>query len=200
MGKSKNYIKMAQASMLVALTILLAFTPIGYLKIGLIEITFMTVPVIIAAVLLGPTYSTLIGAIFGASSFIQCFGMSIFGSTLFAINPVFTFIICVVPRVLMGYLAGLFYQIFSKSDKTKNFSHIIASVSAPVLNTLFFMTALVLLFGNSEYIQEMMAFFNTENFFIFAVLFVGTNGLIEAIICTILGFTLVKVLVKILKK
>ena len=74
--------RLVQLAILVAIMLILAFTPLGYLKVGAIEITFMTIPVVIGAILLGPPAGAFLGGVFGLTSFIQCFGMSAFGSAL----------------------------------------------------------------------------------------------------------------------
>ena len=51
------------------------------------------------------------------------------------------------------------------------------------LNTLFFMTALVVLFGNTEYMQNLIA---GRNIIVFICVFVGINALSEMISSTIL--------------
>lgn len=38
--------KLVQMAILIAVMLILAFTPLGYLKVGAIEITFMTIPVV----------------------------------------------------------------------------------------------------------------------------------------------------------
>lgn len=74
----QKLVRLVLTALLTALIIVMAFTPLGYLKAGAIEITFITIPVIIGAVLLGPVGGLFLGAVFGITSFIQCFGMSTF--------------------------------------------------------------------------------------------------------------------------
>ena len=78
---------MVQTAILAAILILMAFTPLGYLKVGTISITFLTLPVVIGAILLGPLSGAILGGVFGLTSFAQCFGMDVFGTTLMGINP-----------------------------------------------------------------------------------------------------------------
>lgn len=72
--------KLVQMAILIAVMLILAFTPLGYLKVGAIEITFMTIPVVVGAIILGPAAGAVLGGVFGLTSFIQCFGMSAFGA------------------------------------------------------------------------------------------------------------------------
>ena len=90
--------KMVQMAILVAIMLIFAYTPLGYLKVGLIEITFMVLPIAIGAIILGPGCGAILGGLFGVTSFIQCFGASAFGTFLLSMNPILTFITCMVPE------------------------------------------------------------------------------------------------------
>ncbi|MGN0660577.1 MAG: ECF transporter S component [Oscillospiraceae bacterium] len=188
-------------SVLVAIEIIFAFTPLGYLKVGVIELTFMTLPVIVGAAALGPAAGAVLGAVFGITSFAQCFGMSAFGVALLAINPVFTFIVCLVPRVLTGWLGGLVFKAVAKFDKTKLLSYLASSVATPLLNTVLFTGTLMLLFWtNGEFIAKMTEWaIPVDAIGAFVVAFVGMNGLIEAGVCAVVGTIITKALSKIFK-
>ena len=45
---------MVQLAVLIAIMLILAFTPLGYLRIGPLAISLMTIPVVIGAMILGP--------------------------------------------------------------------------------------------------------------------------------------------------
>ena len=197
---SKKVLFLTQTAILTAIIFLMSFTPIGYLKVGFVEITFLVIPVAVGAILLGPAVGTFLGFMFGVSSFIQCFTGSVFGAALLSINPVFTALFCVIPRTLMGFLASVIFRGMYKSTKKGNISCAVASLSASVLNTLLFILVLILFFGRSDYISMMMqTTFNTDSILLFSLLFVGWNGLIEAITCTVIGFGISAVLLKLMK-
>ena len=187
--------RLVQMSILIAIMLILAFTPLGYLKVGAIEITFMTIPVVVGAILLGPASGAVLGGVFGLTSFIQSFGMSTFGAALLNINPFLTFLVCMVPRVLMGYLSGVIFQLLHRGGKTKILSFAVSSLSGAVLNTVFFVTMLMLLFGSSDYMMSMRGGMGLLSFL---AAFVGINGLVEAIVAFILGTAISKALVQFL--
>jgi len=185
-GKSKFFTtrNLVQLALLTAIIVLMSFTPIGYLRTPIVEITFITVPVVVGAIVIGPAAGAFLGGVFGVTSFIQCFGMSQFGTTLFSINPVFTFILCIVPRVLMGWLCGLIFRALNRSDRTKLqlLSYGVGALSGPVLNTVLFVLFLIVLFGSTDYIRGF-----GPNIPAIIVTIVGLNGVIEAVVCTVLG-------------
>ncbi len=184
-------------ALFIALIVLLQFTPLGYFKIGPLEFSLLTLPVVLAAMLLGTWSGLLMGCVFGLTSFIQCFGASPFGAALLAVNPVYTFLVCVLPRALMGFLAGLLFQALTKRRTAPAFwTFAVTSLAAALMNTVFFMTTLLALFSRSDYLQSMI---NGQNLLVFAALFVGIQSLVEAGVCTILGTALGKGLWRALK-
>lgn len=190
----KNTKTLVTYGLLTAIIVLMAFTPIGYLKTLGIEITFLMIPVIVGAVVLGPRAGAFLGGVFGITSFIQCFGMSTFGAELLAINPIFTFILCMLPRILAGACCGVIFK--SLKNHSETLSYFAASVSGALLNTIFFVLGLILLFGSSEYIKAMQG---GKNLLAFAVVFVGLNGAIEAVVATIAGTAIGKAIAALIK-
>ena len=188
---SANTLKMIQLALLTAVIVLMAFTPVGFIRTPGLEITLIGIPVVVGAVLLGPSGGAFLGAVFGLCSFIQCFGMSPFGAVLLGINPLWTFVVCFIPRTLMGWLSALLFKGLRKVDKTRFFSFLAACLGGALLNTILFMTALMLCFGQSEYILGMQG---SMNVFAFVLAFVGVNGLIEAIVCAVAGTAVSKAL------
>jgi uncharacterized membrane protein len=178
-------------AVLVAILLLLEVTGLGYLPVSALTLTIMQIPVVVGAIVLGPTAGTVLGTVFGLTSFFQCFGKNAFGVALMSINPFLTFVVCVVPRVLMGFLCGVIFKALAKKDRTKWVSYGVASLSGAVLNTVFFMVALMLCFGQTEYIQNMMG---GMNIIPFVIAFVGLQGLVEAIVCFVAGTAVSKAL------
>ena len=77
MNKTGNFSKvqrMVILAVLIALTLVMALTPLGYLKIGALSISFLCIPIAIGATVLGPTAGLILGTLFGITSFVQCFG------------------------------------------------------------------------------------------------------------------------------
>ena len=53
----------------------MAYTPLGYLNIGPLAVTFNVIPVAVCAIVLGPTGGAIAGAVFGLTSFMQAMGI-----------------------------------------------------------------------------------------------------------------------------
>lgn len=184
---------LVRLAILVAITLVLAYTPLGYFRTAGLEVSFLMVPVTVGAVVLGPAAGAILGGVFGLTSFIQCLTASTFGATLLAINPVFTFLTCVVSRVLAGLLPGLLFKAWTAHSEKKNgiVPCAVCSLLASALNTLFFMGCLCLFFFRTDFIQGLAA---GANVIAFAAAFVGVQGLIEAAVCFVLGTAIGKAL------
>ncbi len=146
--KNKHLLAMVKLAMLVALLMIFCFTPIGFLKIGIVEITFNMIPVVIGAIVIGPAAGAFLGALFGAASFWQCFGQSTFGTLLFGVNPFFTVLICFVPRILAGLLPGLIFR--AMTNKKDNIAaYFVSAAVGSLTNTVLFVGGFCLLFKDT---------------------------------------------------
>ncbi len=146
--KNERLFAMVKLAMLVALLMIFCFTPIGFLKIGIVEITFNMIPIVIGAIVIGPAAGAFLGALFGAASFWQCFGQSAFGVLLFGVNPFFTAIICFVPRILAGLLPGLIFRAMTRK-KDSITAYFVAAAVGSLTNTVLFVGGFCLLFKDT---------------------------------------------------
>ncbi len=181
--------------LLTAVLLVMSFTPIGFLTIGPLAITLNMIPVAIGAIALGPKGGAVLGAVFGITSFLQCIGIggtSPMGVILFEINPVLAFVQRFVPRLVMGILTAYIYK-FTKKAFNSTAANYVSGFSAAFLNTALFMGFLVLLFGNTEYMTELIG---GKNIIVFICTFVGINAVFEMAVSTVLTGIIVKALEK----
>lgn len=191
--------EMVTTAMLSAILLLMSYTPLGYLNIGPLAISLNMIPVAIGAITLGPIGGMILGGMFGITSFLQCLGIggtSAMGVVLFEINPFLTFVQRFVPRLLAGLLSAYIYKAFHRIFNS-TVAGFITGFGAALLNTVLFMTALVLFFGNTPYLQTLI---NGQNVIIFICTFVGINAVVEmfagALIVGVIGRVLVKFLTR----
>lgn len=188
---------MVELALMVAIIFIMAFTPLGYFRTPGLSITFLTVPVAVGAVILGPKGGAACGLAFGITSLIQAFIGGSFGTMLLSINPAGTAFTCIVPRILEGWLCGLIFQAVRKVSK--NGAYFAASLACPLLNTLFFMSSLVVIFYHTDYIQGFVETLGVSNPFTFVVAFVGVQGAIEAVVCFLIASVVSRALATALK-
>ncbi len=130
---------MVLTAVLAALVLLMSFTPLGYLRVGPVSITFLTIPVAIGAMVVGPYAGLFLGALFGLTSLIQAITGDPFGQFLLGVNPFLTGVLCIVPRALMGYLTGFLFKIYRKLSKREPaIPMALGGATASLLNTILF--------------------------------------------------------------
>ena len=179
--------------LLTAILLVMSMTPLGYLNIGPLAISFNMIPVAVGAAALGPVGGAVLGAVFGMTSFLQCLGIggsSAMGVITFDISPFLTFVHRLLPRLVTGFLVGVIYRVSRKFTKA-GLAGSIAGFFAAFLNTALFMGALVLLFGDTQYLTDLMA---GRNVLLFICTYVGINAVAEMLASTMVVGALVATL------
>lgn len=187
--------EMVATAMLCAILLIMSFTPLGYLNVGPLAISFNMIPVAIGAIVLGPIGGAILGGMFGITSFLQCMGIggtSAMGVILFEISPVLAFVQRFFPRLLAGLLSAWIYRGCKKLWNSA-LAAFITGFSAALLNTVLFMSALILLFGSTEYVQSLIG---GRNIIVFVCAFVGINAVVEMFACSVIVGIIGRVLVK----
>lgn len=184
-------------SMFAAIIIVLNFTPIGFLNLGLIKATIIHVPVIIGAVLLGPKRGAVLGLLFGACSLVvNTATPSLLSFAFSPLIPVpgmgrgslWALLICFIPRLLVGILPYYAYRairFFCKEESSRQRTVTLAVTGAlgSFVNTGFVMALIYFVFKD--------AYAAAKNIPVTAVLgaimgVVGVNGVPEALAAALL--------------
>ena len=133
-------------SLFTAIIIIMAFTPLGYIPLVVINATIIHIPVILGSLFCGPKKGAFLGFVFGFTSFIK---NTIMPSSLsaFVFSPVLassvvgtagifkSLFICFVPRILVGVLPYFVYMLIKKalSSESKKLWGIILNLAVCVL-------------------------------------------------------------------
>ena len=193
--------RLTKLALLIAIELAMRAIGLGAVPVGPLNMSFLTLPIAIGAMLCGPWEGLALGAIFGLLSLSDAIsGRSVMTATFFSISPLHTVILCVGMRMLMGLATGYVYRGCSKVDQKKGWSYFVGAVSAPLLNTLFFMGYIVLVFYRCDFVQGLVTKLGATNPLMFVVLLVGVQGLAEAAACGILGGILAKTVDAVVKK
>ena len=153
--KNKKAFDIAAFGILLAIEILFCFTVLGSLPaIGPIVATFMMIPVVITAILLGPGAGTLMGFFAGLFSFIVWTFMPPNPLIAFLFTPFYSLgefqgnfgsvLICFVPRILGGTFGGFAYKLFKDRDAL---AFPVSAVVGSLTNTIGVMGGIWLFFG-----------------------------------------------------
>ena len=199
---------MVLAAIFVALIIIMAFTPFGYIPLGFMNATIIHVPVIIGAIILGPKYGGFLGMIFGLTSLWKNTNMP--NATSFVFSPFVkvgeyggnlgSLIICMVPRILIGIVAYYVFKGVLKALKGSKMKVTVALAAAGVAgsltNTLLVMNLIYFLFGK-EYGQAAKGL--TTGIYSVIVGIICINGVPEAIVAAILTVAITQALFKVMR-
>ena len=196
---------MVSVALMAAIVIVLANTPLGMIQLPIIKATTVHIPVIIGAILLGPSAGAILGAVFGVCSLISntmaptllSFAFSPFMSTTGIPGALKAIWISVGCRILIGVVAGWLWILLSKLMVSQVIALPIVGFIGSMVNTVAVMGSIYLLFAQ-QYAQA-------REVGVTAVwgLIMGTvtaSGIPEAIAAAVLVLALGKVLIQVFKK
>lgn len=202
-GRKSRTLFMAQFSILVAIEAIFCFTPLGSLPaIGPIVATLAHVPVIITALVLGTKAGALMGGVAGLFSFLVWTFVPP-GPIAFVFTPFYSLgevhgngwslVICFVPRILIGVVAGLVHSFFAKRSSNALLSFGLAGALGSLVNTFLVLGGVYLFFG-----RPYAAAIGTAYNLILGVLGMQilTSGIPEAIVGFIVGYCVCRPLKK----
>ena len=196
----KNTKTLTRVALLVAIELVMKLVGLGSVPVGPLYMSFLTLPIAVGAITMGPAVGALLGGVFGAVSFYDAVtGASAMTGALFQVSPVNTFILCVGMRMLMGLCAGLIFKGLKGLDKPGTWSYLVSAMSAPFLNMVFFMGYIVLAFYGCDYVQNLVSAKGAANPLMFVVLLVGVQGVAEFLVSGILGGIVARAVAKFLK-
>lgn len=196
---------MVSVALMAAIVIVLANTPLGMIQLPIIKATTVHIPVIIGAVLLGPSAGAILGAVFGICSLISntmaptllSFAFSPFMSTSGIPGALKAIWVSVGCRILIGVAAGWLWILFARLKVNQIIVLPIVGFVGSMVNTITVMGSIYLLFAQQYAEAKEVA--------VTAVwgLVMGTvtaSGIPEAIAAAILVLALGKVLISVFKK
>ena len=206
-NQSTKTITMVQLALLTAIMVVMAMIPfLGYIPITpTIRATTIHIPVIIGAILMGPKAGAFLGFVFGLTSLVT--NTINGGITAFVFTPFYqlgdthgnfwSLVICFVPRILIGVVAGLLFQWIHKWDRTKVLACVISGIAGSMVNTILVMFGIYIFFGQ-QYAAAKEIAFDTLLTVIGGV--IALNGVIEAVVAALIATFVARPLLTILNK
>lgn len=146
-------------SLFTAIIVIMAFTPLGYIPLVVINATIIHIPVILGSLFCGPKQGAFLGFVFGLTSFIKntimpstasAFVFSpVLASSVVGVSGVFkSAFICFVPRILVGVVPYFVYILIKKvlsSEQKKLWATVLNAVICGLL--LFGLHAFIVRIG-----------------------------------------------------
>ena len=146
---------LVSVALMAAIIIVLANTPLGMIQLPIIKATTVHIPVIIGAILLGPSAGAMLGAVFGVCSLISntmaptllSFAFSPFMSTTGIPGALKAIWISVGCRVLIGVVAGWLWKFLQKMHVNNWIALPEVGFVGSMVNTISVMGSIYLLFA-----------------------------------------------------
>lgn len=204
MKNTKNF---TLTAMFLAILILLAVTPLGFIPIGPINATTMHIPVIIASIVLGPRLGAFLGGTFGLISMIRSTVVQTPLSFVFSpFIPVIgtdhgslkALLIAFIPRILIGVVPYFVFKGMQKliKNKVNTVSLFIAGLAGSLVNTILVMNMIYFLFQH-DYAQVIGKNINAVYSAVLAVIF--TSGVPEDIVAGLATAGVCSVLLRLIR-
>uniref|UniRef100_UPI003AB4FB7F ECF transporter S component n=1 Tax=Massilistercora timonensis TaxID=2086584 RepID=UPI003AB4FB7F len=151
---------MVSVALMAAIVIVLANTPLGMIQLPVIKATTVHIPVILGAILLGPSAGAILGGVFGICSLVSntmaptllSFAFSPFMSTTGIPGALKAIWISVGCRVLIGLASGWLWKLLERLKVNQNISLLLTGFVGSMVNTVTVMGSIYFLFAQ-QYAQ-----------------------------------------------
>lgn len=193
--KRNSSLYIALLALFMAITATLqVLSSLGFLKIGVFNLSLVLIPIVIGGVLYGPVFSSVLGLVFSIIVIIGCVnGTDIGGNIMFNAHPALTVFVCLLKGILCGTAAGVVGS--ALRNKNTYLATVLAAIAAPVVNTGIFLLLGFLFFKDIFY-----SWAGGTNIVYYTVTgLVGINFLIELGLNMLLSPAIVRV-IKTVKK
>lgn len=203
----KDTAYMVQLALMIALVVAVSFIPVlGYIPLVVIKATTVHIPVIIGAIILGPKAGAVLGFTMGLTSIIK--NTMEPSLTSFVFSPFIpmpgtdsgdprALLIALVPRVMIGVVAGALYKLLSHFDQKGFFACGAAALLGSLTNTALVLGGIYVLFGE-QYAKAINVGFEVLGTYIMGI--VATNGLAEAAVAVVLCVLIIRPLMNALNR
>lgn len=143
--KKFNVEKFVGIAMLAAIVVVLQFVG-NFIKFGSVSISLVLLPIVVGAVLYGPSAGAILGAVFGAVIIVGYLSGNV--DFLWLANPWATAVVCIIKGAAAGFASGSIFKLISKnkSKTSRVFGSYLASIVCPVVNTGIFLIAMFTIF------------------------------------------------------
>jgi uncharacterized membrane protein len=182
MMRKSNAGRISILALFSAIIIIQNYIPlVGYIPAGPIEITIIPITVIIAAMVLGPVEGGIVGGIWGVVDLIRALTVtsSALGNIVM-VNP----LISIVPRVLIGIVAGLVANWLLKAKVQRHLALVISSVLGSLVNTVLVLSLIYVFYHDGSGIYNSL---NIKAMMPYLLSIAGINGIPEAIAAGIIA-------------
>ena len=196
--------RMTMLAMFSGILLVMGMTGIGFIPLPVIKATTMHIPVILGAILLGPSGGAVLGAVFGLCSIwantttpnLLSFAFSPFMTNEGFIGVLKSLWIALGCRVMLGLIAGWLWKGLKKLNVNESIAMPVSAAVATICHTLLVMGSIYVLLAEQYAAAKNVAFSAVFG------LIMGTvtaSGIPEAIAAAVLVTVIGKVLMPVKK-
>ena len=166
--------KITITGLMLAVVIILQFL-IGSIKIGVVNFTFVLVPIVIGGLVAGKLVGAILGFSFGLITFIMgLVGLDPFTLFLISENPFMTAIICLGKGTACGFVPALVFSLLK--NKNVYVAVVVSAILAPVVNTGLFILGAMCMWST---INVLAVASGTDVIYFLFIICAGINFLVE---------------------
>ena len=194
--KTQNLTYLAFFGALEAIMMMVPF--LGFIPIGPLRATTLHIPVIIAAIVLGPEDGCIVGFIFGLLSLINNTvnpTVTSFVFSPFISGNILSAVIAIVPRMMIGFVSGHIYRLLK--DRFDTIAMSVSAILGALTNTVLVLGGIYLLFGSS-YANAIGKSF--EALLPYFITIITTQSLLEAVVGMFISVAVSKALLHVIRK
>lgn len=195
---NSNIKRFTYLALFISIELVITMVPfLGFIPLGIINVTTLHIPVILCAILLGKKEGAILGFLFGFMSMIK--NTSAPSATSFIFSPFIeiggisggwqSLLICFIPRMMIGYASGALFEILQNTKLNENMKVASSAIVGSLCNTLLVMGGIYIFFGKA-YAEVMNISYQSLVGFIMGV--ITTNGIAEAIAAALLCMAVYK--------
>ncbi|CAI2684437.1 Pantothenate transporter PanT [Apilactobacillus kunkeei] len=178
--RNKTY-KMNILSVFITIIILQTSIPgLGNIPIGPLSVTIIPITVVLAAIVLGTKDGAIVGGVWGLITFVRAFWWPTSPLAIYVFtNP----LVSILPRILVGLVAGLIFTRLYKPNKPYRMYMSITGFVSSIVNTVVLL-GLVYIFYRGDAFN--IYHINVDQLLPYLLFVALTNGLVEAFLSAVL--------------
>nr|WP_148562275.1 ECF transporter S component [Apilactobacillus kunkeei] len=178
--RNKTY-KMNILSVFIAIIIVQTSIPgLGNIPIGPLSVTIIPITVVLAAIVLGTKDGAIVGGVWGLITFVRAFWWPTSPLAIYVFtNP----LVSILPRILVGLVAGLIFTRLYKPNKPYRMYMSITGFVSSIVNTVVLLGLVYIFYcGDAFNIYHI----NVDQLLPYLLFVALTNGLVEAFLSAVL--------------
>ena len=196
---------MATLAMLCGVLLVMGMTGIGFIPLPVIKATTMHIPVILGAILLGPSGGAVLGAVFGLCSIwantttpnLLSFAFSPFMTNEGFIGVLKSLWIALGCRVMLGLIAGWLWKGLKKLNVNESIAMPVSAAVATICHTLLVMGSIYVLLAEQYAAAKNVAFSAVFGLIMGTVTASGIpEAIAAAVLVTVIGKVLMPVMLR----